>query len=190
MKKEDRRTTYTKTLIKDTVLSLLQKKPISKITVSEVCQIADINRGTFYLHYKDSLDVLEQLQDEYCDRVIALLEEHKDLNELDIILKLHQFNNENADDYLIFIRTDLPTHSFKKLTDYGKNQIVDYICSNSSLTRAEAEWVSYYIVSASIGITQRYTHDIENAKHREEVLQRFVGGGLKAIFDTGNDSSP
>ena len=47
----DRRTKYTMKVIKDTFLNLLESKDISNITVTEICDIADINRGTFYRYY-------------------------------------------------------------------------------------------------------------------------------------------
>lgn len=181
MKKIDRRTLYTENVIKETILELLQTKPINKITVSSVCKIADINRGTFYLHYKDCLDVLEQLQEEYCNKVINSLEENKSLDPLDIILNLHQLNKSNEDDYLIFMRSDLPMRSFKKLTDYGKKIIIDRICSASSLSRDEADWIAHYMLSASIGMTQKYSFDAENKLERETLIQQFVEGGLATL---------
>ena len=50
-KKQDPRTVQTKALIKQTLLAMLKKTVFDKITVSELCKIAGINRGTFYLHY-------------------------------------------------------------------------------------------------------------------------------------------
>lgn len=40
------------------------KKSFEKITVTEVCKCAGINRGTFYLHYIDVYDVLNELEEE------------------------------------------------------------------------------------------------------------------------------
>lgn len=57
----DRRTRYTRQTIKDSLLSLMQKKPFSKITVTEICRLSEINRGTFYLHYYDLDDVLDEI---------------------------------------------------------------------------------------------------------------------------------
>ena len=57
----DRRTRYTRQIIKDSFLDLLKEKPFSKITVTELCRISEINRGTFYLHYYDIDDVLDDL---------------------------------------------------------------------------------------------------------------------------------
>ena len=49
----DRRTKYTKKIIKDTLIKLLSEKEIKKVTVSEICAIADVNRATFYRYYLD-----------------------------------------------------------------------------------------------------------------------------------------
>ena len=38
----DRRTKYTKTVIRQALFDLLQEKPINKITVTDVCKLADI----------------------------------------------------------------------------------------------------------------------------------------------------
>ncbi len=46
-RKEDRRIRYTKQVIKETFLKLLEKNSFSKITVTELCRMAEINRGTF-----------------------------------------------------------------------------------------------------------------------------------------------
>lgn len=70
----DRRTKKTKKSIKDALLSLLQKKKLTKITVSEICQVADIGRGTFYLHYQDIFDLHEQLENELLEYLLKWVE--------------------------------------------------------------------------------------------------------------------
>lgn len=42
------------------LISLLRKKPLDYITVSEICQTAGVNRSTFYLHYETVGDLLEE----------------------------------------------------------------------------------------------------------------------------------
>ncbi len=46
-KKEDRRTQYSKMVIRDTLFELMREKPINKITVKELCERAAGNRSTF-----------------------------------------------------------------------------------------------------------------------------------------------
>jgi len=66
---ENRRVRMTKKMIKDAMLELLEKQPIEKITVTDICQNADVNRSTFYAYYEDTgflmleieNDVLRQL---------------------------------------------------------------------------------------------------------------------------------
>lgn len=72
-KKTDRRTLYTQTVIKEALVELLRKKNIGKITVTEICKIAEINRATFYTHFHDPYDLLEHVEDEYSEKMINTL---------------------------------------------------------------------------------------------------------------------
>lgn len=60
----DRRVKRTKKLLRDSLFSLLQEKSINEITVTELTEVADINRATFYFYYTDIFDMLDQIQNE------------------------------------------------------------------------------------------------------------------------------
>ncbi len=62
--KTDARIRYTRKVIQDVFLELLKEKPVAKITVKEICDKAEINRGTFYKHYQDCYDLLEKIEEE------------------------------------------------------------------------------------------------------------------------------
>ena len=64
MKEEilDRRVRKTRRQLKECLTHLLKEKKIQDITVRELAEMADINRGTFYLHYKDVFDLLEKTE--------------------------------------------------------------------------------------------------------------------------------
>ncbi len=64
----DRRIRRTKALLTDAFLSLLKTKSFHDITVKELCETADVNRGTFYLHYKDIYEMMERLEEEIVTR--------------------------------------------------------------------------------------------------------------------------
>ena len=66
----DRRIRYTKKIIKETFLNLLEEKELNKITVSEICRISDINRATFYRYYLDVFDLFDKIQDEFVEVVL------------------------------------------------------------------------------------------------------------------------
>lgn len=60
-KAEYRSAIRSRKLINDALADLLQEKPLDKITVTDVVNRADINRGTFYAHYRDVPDVVDHL---------------------------------------------------------------------------------------------------------------------------------
>lgn len=60
-KKIDRRVKYTKQALKDSLIDALREKTIEKITVKELCERADVNRGTFYSHYSDQFALYNEV---------------------------------------------------------------------------------------------------------------------------------
>lgn len=61
---EDRRVRRTKRMLRQALVELIQEKEFQKITVTDVVKHADINRGTFYVYYRDVYDLLEKVENE------------------------------------------------------------------------------------------------------------------------------
>ena len=66
MAKSDRRVQYTKRVLQEAVLELMKTQSIDKLTIKDICELADVNRGTFYLHYAtpngNCLDTLKTIR--------------------------------------------------------------------------------------------------------------------------------
>lgn len=73
MRDGDRRVRYTKMMLKQNMIELLKQKPVGRISVTELCQAADVNRGTFYAHYADPADLLQEMQDELYNDIMNSL---------------------------------------------------------------------------------------------------------------------
>ena len=56
--KEDRRVRRTQKLLKESLVQLMSEKAFKDITIKDITERADLNRGTFYLHYSDTYDLL------------------------------------------------------------------------------------------------------------------------------------
>ena len=101
LKKEDRRVRRTKKLLTQALTELLQKKQVNEITVKELTDLADMNRGTFYMYYRDIFDMLEKIEDELFQKldVIAQTHEHGDPTQQvkPILLDLFRFIEENQE---------------------------------------------------------------------------------------------
>lgn len=78
-KKVDRRVRYTKMVLRESLLDILEKKPIGQISISELCEKADVNRNTFYNHYSAPYEVLHEMEDELFDGLRKEIQDLKDL---------------------------------------------------------------------------------------------------------------
>ena len=64
-KTEHRGVRNTKQKLQEALLTLLRIKPINEITVRELTDLTDMNRGTFYFHYTDIYDMLQEMEDAF-----------------------------------------------------------------------------------------------------------------------------
>ena len=61
---ESRRVRMTKRMMKDSLLELMEKMPLSKITIKDVCDNADVNRTTFYVYYESIDQLLNDIEND------------------------------------------------------------------------------------------------------------------------------
>ncbi|WP_077622663.1 TetR/AcrR family transcriptional regulator [Sediminibacillus massiliensis] len=67
---KDRRITKTKNALHDALLSLLEKSTLKQITITEIVQHADVNRGAFYKHYQSKEELLNDMVDDVMTKLI------------------------------------------------------------------------------------------------------------------------
>ena len=75
-RKENQRTRLTKRLLRESLLGLLEEKPVERITVKELCERAELNRSTFYAYYQDVVQLYYEMGNELVD---ALLDYVRDM---------------------------------------------------------------------------------------------------------------
>ena len=181
MRKQDRRNAYTEGVIRDAVFELLKKKSIERISVTEVCKLAEINRSTFYLHYMDCMDVLEKEQERFCDKLIAFMEGSKQERPIDIVEQLHRLIREDHNLYLLLMSSYHPLNSFKKFTDYARSYLTEYMQKSCSLTREQCDWVAQYIITGSFAISLMFAEETQPDMEREEIFQILTAQGMEGL---------
>lgn len=62
--KKDLRVIKTKKNLQTALLTLLKEKPLEKVSIAELCREANVNRGTFYLHFQDVPELFEMYFEE------------------------------------------------------------------------------------------------------------------------------
>ena len=74
--KDDQRIALTKRLLREGLLRLLGKTDLNKISVTQLCTESGINRATFYRHYEQPRDILNNLKSDIFQEVVAIAEEN------------------------------------------------------------------------------------------------------------------
>lgn len=155
---ESRRVRMTKTLIKTAMMELMETLPIEKITVTDVCKTADVNRSTFYAYYEDTRQLLSEIENDVLDHLPVLSDSPRILSEETLLETLKVFfsyvkKNERLFRILIVHRDNNSfnqrlvaaiTNIFKAVQQ-SKNELRErytYIFCVSGVLGAMREWIN------------------------------------------------
>lgn len=118
-RREYRSAIRSRRFIRQAFLELLREKSFEKITVTDIVNRADINRSTFYAHYADVRALMEEIQNEFIERSIAVVKEmdFRDLLHAPVpfLQKLIEIANENRELYTIVGKTALTMSQLEKI---------------------------------------------------------------------------
>ena len=121
-RKPDRRVRRTKMLLRQALTELLETKDARSITVQELTDRADLNRGTFYAHYRDVYDMMEKMEQELFEEISRLLDSYEleDLKDLTPVLTdVFRFVDKNRDLLPVFLERQATDHFLM-----GLNQLI------------------------------------------------------------------
>lgn len=159
-KKTDRRVRYTKMVLKEAFVTLLQNKPVSKITIKELCEAADINRATFYAHYEDQYDLLEQIENEVVHGIQFYLEQEGHgriaAGSLERMEKIFRFITENAETCKLLLGKHGDSRFRDKVTDIVKEECVCEWMKSKKLNQEEAEYIYLFAAIGCVGVIQKW----------------------------------
>ena len=151
-RKMDRRTRYTRQIIRDTLLELMGEKGFSHVTVTEVCKRAELNRGTFYLHYLDLNDVLDDIFTELMSETTCALDHvlcsNKQCTTYPFCDKIRSNNRYR----ILFLDESVTETLLNKLSNACKESYVTYLMSHSLLTFQEAEAIFTFQMNGCLAI--------------------------------------
>lgn len=120
--KTDYRVVLTRKIFKQTLLQLMKQKPIAEITIKELCEMANVNRGTFYAHYKDIYELLHQIEDEMFLELQKMLAttDFENLGGRDFFAELCKFFRDNQDFCSVLIGPNNDQQFVEKILETGK----------------------------------------------------------------------
>lgn len=180
--KDDRRVKYTKMVLKESFIKLLEKKTLSQITIKEICEDADINRATFYAHYNDQYDLFEKIENELLDNFNAHIAEfNQKNNNMNTVLtaeKIFEYLKENARlcKLLLSERGDFSFQKQIMMLVYDK--IITELTDNNKITKEDAEYIYSFTITGCVGIVQKwFDDDMKKSAHfmAEMIIKLTLG---------------
>ena len=180
-RKADRRIEFTQSLIRDTLFELMETTPVEKITVSRLCEEACINRSTFYLHYKDIQDVIEQITQNYYSEVTELVSKTL-LSQKDSIAQINLSNFVFGTEYGIKILRHPEVFIFGEQHKQIDQSNIDYLVETTTLSAKEASYFYSFITYGLMGMTkQMLLNDdyIEMIDNMYSIYRSVIDNGLK-----------
>lgn len=152
MKKIDRRIVKTKDSIRKSFLQLLQTKEFHLITVTELANLANIDRKTFYLHYNSIADILKEFESELADKVLLLLQKSTKFN-IDFFFQgLNKIMMEDIGLYRKISETTSYAFLQTECKDILKNTLSESFYSKTDMTLQKFNVYTEYIASGIIGV--------------------------------------
>jgi AcrR family transcriptional regulator len=156
---EDRRARKTRKAIQNAFMKLMLKKDISRITIKDISDMADINRSTFYLHYYDIYEVFEDIEKETVKTIFNKLKDYEMVKLIDNPYPLLKAILEEMDNDIDFnhflIGSSVSSNFLDKIKKQFKKQLLDdYI--NEMPNTGNIEKISIAITFLSAGTIDAY----------------------------------
>lgn len=117
----------TEIAIKDALIVLYkEKKDVNKITVKELCEVANISRSTFYLHYNDLISIFESVGNKFVESLKIMIIELAKSAKFDFppyIRKIFKLINESNELIKIGLSSEYPLIYIENMKDELENVI-------------------------------------------------------------------
>ena len=159
--KMDRRVRYTKTMLKNALVHLMQGQHISAISVKSLCEAADINRSTFYKHYSDQYDLLRSVEEDVMDNLRLYLATQDYRNNAlplsaQVLTSILEYAKQNADLFMALLSENC---DFAFQNDVmALSQIISDQYHNSLSGRTK-EYLELYGTTGCISIFHKWLKD-------------------------------
>ena len=172
--------------IKDAFISLHAREGYDAVTVSALCKEAGISRGTFYAHYGNITDVLNDVMDEALDSTGKLWAKYLNIDQ-------DNLRNECAVPFCIFVREskkyqklfiddNFSSMIVQKMVDRSFDVYYDYVSAHSDLTKEQLKAIMGFQISGCLSITKMGIRDgVKEWNCIRECIDKFVKSGIDSV---------
>lgn len=181
----DRRKKYTRMVLRDSLIQLLQERQLSSITVKDICELADINRSTFYAHYADQYDLLEQIEKEIIEDLTGYLNQfqlqYKNVEDvLPLIENLLEYFASKRDICQTLLNETMDSSFQQKVITVAHHYFIDNWEAVKHLNEDLSEYTSTFIISGCIHVMKAWLDNGLDKSPQEiaKILHHLIHKGL------------
>jgi len=149
---ENRRVRMTRQLLKESLLELLEHKELCRITVTEICENADVHRSTFYKYYEDPTALLREIEQDYLDIIPdsqETLDEKGKANLIQSTTSFFEYVKNNKKVFRILFNKSGDSHFITRLFDLLCSR---YIIKTEDPAASQSRFECTYMACGSIGL--------------------------------------
>ena len=152
--KNNQRTRLSKILLKNALMDLLSEKgSVTKISVRELCERAALNRSTFYAHYSEPKELLEEVEAELLDATREHLQKigaENDIGAHRYLLSFLMYIKENDKPFRTLL-IDAGDPEFR--SKFMQQSIIQFVENlNISFPKDQEQYIYSYILNGSTGV--------------------------------------
>ena len=157
MSKVDRRITKSQEAIKKAVIELMSEKKFDDITLQDIADRANVNRGTIYLHYLDKFDLLDRLIDEHINVLRVQCKEAAEM-ELDFVesnIGWFEYFESNYSFFSTMLASSKASYFRSRFQDLLIEEIKNDIDTTKVINRElNEEVILQFIVTSFVGMVE------------------------------------
>lgn len=187
-KKPDRRVRRTRALLRQALTELLEEKEVQAITVQELTERADVNRGTFYAHYKDLYDMVNKMQEDLFREISLLLDRYGPESFRaglePVLTDVFCFVAKNRDLLPIFMEQRTADHFMLGLNRLIYDRCVSRWAGVYGMGQdADSAYRLEFVVSGMVGLVRAWIQNgfRESPEDMARITGRLIQGGLGAV---------
>jgi len=176
----------TKKAIKESLLRLLEERPLNKITVKELVEDCGINRNTFYYHYQDLPSLLQEIVREDCDRILKEAQDPDSLEEcLHVAMEFLLANSRAAKHIYASIDRTILEDSLWKLCEYAVTRYMEKMLRERRVCARDREVVKGFLECECFGLLMRWIREGMETDMTAEFtrLMQLCSGQIEQILD-------
>lgn len=148
----DLRVIKTKDKIQRALITLAKNQPLSNISISKLCRTAGIDRNTFYAHYGNIMDVLNEMEENYETMTLEKINEFASADDYEaILLTCCKLIQDNPALLQLVCMNELGVGFLARITESCTRQLVRIFERENHITnKKQMEYVLHYAAGGSV----------------------------------------